>query len=554
MPSGTHSWHGQPRLVPRDSLAGIPCVVVGENELRLGRDSSCDVVIPELTVSRRHARLFWENGELVVEDLGSSGGTFVNGVRIQRAVLHPGDLVRLGPRVELLAQAEPTSSLLGQALGEEEGSRGVRHLQVLLETARALNSATVLEEVLELVLRTVVRLMGADRGSVVLIGEESQRTAVACYPSAPDEKGWAERSSLLEAAMAQRKTVVREALLSPTTSMVARGIELAAATPLLVARRPMGSAGEASFVASIDVIGGVLVERRVLGESFSREELAVFESLAADAAAAIDNARLYREAREKAKIEHEMSLARAIQKALLQEPVAVPFAELFAFSDAARRVAGDLYHTAQRSDGSLAVTVGDVSGKGVAAALLMALVQGLLGLLHDLGHPLSSLAPTLDRTLRRYNPGNRFLTLATAVLERNGTTQVVNAGHCPVVVVRADGTVEEIAPHGPILGLLPVARWSSTELTLHRGDALVLYSDGILESCSPQGEEFGAEGIRHAVAAAGRSAAELGTALLQAAAAHRCGDEAEDDVTVLVVRFLGEPAGHKPQAVSETAG
>ncbi len=553
MPSAADSWPGQPRLVPRHSLAGIPCVLVGEGELRLGRDSSCDVVIPEVTVSRRHARLFWENGELVLEDLGSSGGSFLNGVRVRRAVLRPGDLVRLGPRVELLVQSDSTSSALGQAL-EEEGSGGVRHLQVLLETARALNSATVLEEVLDLVLRTVVRLMGADRGSVVLTGEEGQRTAVACHPSAPDETEWAERSSLLEAAMAQRKTVVREAALSPTTSMVARGIELAAATPLLVARRPMGSAGEASFVASIDVIGGMLVERRVLGEGLSRDELAVFESLAADAAAAIDNARLYREAREKAKIEHEMSLARAIQEALLQEPVAVPFAELFAFSEAARRVAGDLYHTFRRGDGSLAVTVGDVSGKGVAASLLMALVQGLLGLLHDLGQPLSSLAPTLDRNLRQYNPGNRFLTLATAVVQRDGTTEVLNAGHCPVVVVRADGTLEEIPPHGPVLGLLPAARWSTTELALRCGDALVLYSDGILESSSPEGAEFGQDGIRGAVAKAGQSAGELGAALLEAAAAHRRGSEAEDDVTVLVVRFLGEAGGREPRSVAETVG
>lgn len=537
-------------------MLGLARITIGDDEVRLGRDSSCDVVIPEVTVSRRHARLFFEDGQLVLEDLGSSGGTFLNGTRVKRGVVQPGDLVRLGPRVELIAEAEATSSTLGQVIGEEGDKQTVRHLQVLLETARALNAATVLDEVLELVLQAVVRLMKADRGSVVLVGEDGSRSAVASYPQAPDESSWAERSSLLDLAMKQRKTNVAEASLSPTTSMMVRGVELAAATPLVVARRPMGPAGDASFIASVEVIGGVLVERRVLGESFSSDDLAIFESLAADAAVAIDSARLYREAREKAKIEHEMSLARAIQTALLQQPVATPFADVFAFSGVARSVGGDLYHTALRADGTLAATVGDVSGKGVAASLIMALVQGLLDLLHDLGHPLSSLAPTLDRSLRRHNPGNRFLTLASALLHDDGRTEIVNAGHCPVMVVRAAGGIDVIGPHGPILGLLPAAKWGGAETAMRDGDCLVLYSDGILESFSPDGKEFGLDGIRAALATAvGATAAEVGTALLEAAAVHRRGREADDDVTILVVRYCRESAlaSHLHGPVDETA-
>ncbi len=524
---------------------------MGEEELRFGRDPGCDVVVPEATVSRKHARLFWDEGELVLEDLGSSGGTFVNGERVRRRAVVPGDLVRLGPRVEFVLEVEVASSQLEQVVSERGDGRTVHHLQVLLETARALNAATVLDEVLEIVLRTVVSVMGAEYGSIVLVGEDGRRSAVASYPGNGVERGWAERSSLLDTAMAQRRTVVAESSLSPTTSMMVRGVEQAAATPLLVARRPMGSATDASFVASLDVIGGILVERRFLGQRFEQEDLAVFESLAADAAVAIDSARLYREAREKAKIEHEMALARRIQTALLEQPPEVPFAEVFAFSDVARLVGGDLYHTALRQDGTLAATIGDVSGKGVAAALIMALVQGLLDVLHDLGQGIESVVPTLDRTLRRHNPGNRFLTMATALLGADGTLRMVNAGHCPAVVVRRDGRIDTIEAHGPVLGLLPQARWARGEVVLRQGETLVMYTDGILESFSPEGAEFGLAGVTRALAAAaGGSARDLGTALVEAAAAHRQGREADDDVTVLVVRFTG--AGVTSSPVKET--
>ena len=157
--------------------------------------------------------------------------------------------------------------------------------------------------------------------------------------------------------------------LSPSTSMVVRGAVLAVVAPLLVARRPIGPAKDASFVATVEVIGGIMVERAKAGHRFGQEDLAVLESLAADAAVAVDSARLYRETREKAKIDHEMALARTIQAALLRPPPQVPFADVFAFSQSARFVGGDLYHAAVREDGALAVALGDVSGKGVPAAL-----------------------------------------------------------------------------------------------------------------------------------------------------------------------------------------
>jgi serine phosphatase RsbU (regulator of sigma subunit) len=527
-------------LAPRGATQAAK-LEIGPEAMRIGRDPGCDLVVPEATVSRRHVRLFWDGNELAVEDLNSSGGTFLNGLKIQRAVIRPGDVLRLGPRTEFVLEEEAPSTTLGLAMqkeGEEQG--GVRHLQVLLDVARALNAATVLEEVLEIVLQAAVRLTKADRGYVVLVEGAGKRSALAVYPRGLAESSWGEQSTLLQRAIKERRTLQTGGAVDLSTSMVGRGVGMAVAAPLLVARRPLGSAAEASFIATVEAIGGILVERSALGAAFSREELGVFESLASDAAVAVDSARLYREARDKAKIEHEMELARTIQAALLKDPPLAPFAEIAAFSEAARSVGGDLYHSMLRQDGTLAVALGDVSGKGVAAALIMAMMQGLLEMLNDIGRPLDEFPLQINRTLQQYNPGNRFLTLAAGLLTPSGQFTLVNAGHCPVAVVRAAGGVELVKSHGPVLGLLPVARWGTTTVMLERGDVVVLYSDGIAESFSPTGEEFGTEGVERTVAAlAGKDAGTITRALLDAAAAHRAGREAEDDVTILSMRYTG---------------
>jgi phosphoserine phosphatase RsbU/P len=531
------TWVSDPLLCPHGPSVGAGPVRMGEAPLRLGRDPGCDVVVPEPTVSRRHARLFWHDDELVVEDLGSSTGTFVNEAKVQRATLAPGDVIRLGPHIEFSVEVERMDTPLEAATRRTVGEEGVKHLQTLLEVARALNAATVLQEVVSLVLQAAIRLLRADRGCVVLLEGEGSKKVVAQYPADQGETAWAQHSSLLDQAIAGRHTVTAGIGVSPSTSMFDRGATIAVATPLTVARRPIGRAEEASFVATVEIIGGIVLERGLKGEPFGHDELAVFESLASEAAHAIDSARLYRVSREKAKIEYEMSLARTIQAALLLPPPEPPFAEVFTYSQPARSVGGDLFHGAMREDGGLAVALGDVSGKGVAAALIMAVTQGILGLLHDLNHPMAELLPALNRTLERYTPGNRFVTLTLGVLFPDGRIDLVNAGHCPIAVVRADG-VSLLKPCGPVLGLLPEASWTMESLTLADGEAVVFYSDGISESFSPAACEFGVEGVRAALAASrGGDAHAIGQAVLDAAANHRAGREAEDDVTLLVLRY-----------------
>lgn len=509
------------KLVPRGAARLTGEIQPAAGPLRIGRDPQGEVVISDLSVSRHHARLQWEGPELILEDLGSSRGTLVNGAPVQRCSLKPGDVVRFGQSAEYAVEGELTSIL--QQASQQSGAEGeVRRLHLLLDVARSLNTATVLDEVLDSVLQAALRLMHADRAFLCLVQEGGQETRLTCPRSA--EPAAPPSAALLERAVREGRTAVGDE---------------AAATPLRVAYRPFVEKN-ASFIGRVEVIGGLLVERPRSRSSFTPDDLAIFESLAADAATAIDSARLYREARDKAKMDHEMSLARTIQTRLLRPPPEVPFAEVHAFNQPALSVGGDLYHAVLRGDGALALALGDIAGKGMSAALLMAMIQGLLELLHDLGQPLSELLPLLDSQLRRHNPGNRFLTLAVAFLHADGSVEIANAGHCPVVLLRRDGGVELIQPHGPILGVLPRTGWGSERLALRPGDALAFYSDGILESMDPEGNELGLEGIEAALRPlAGGAPAEIAEGLLRAAENHRRGGEAQDDVTLLVARFRG---------------
>lgn len=533
-------------LVARDSSRGPARFRPQASEQRVGRDPASDLAIADATVSRRHAVLRRDGSRLEVEDLGSAGGTYVNDTRVQRCPLSPGDVVRFGPRVEYeVAQEVDTGStslaldlnqLRRAAEPRPEEGENLRHLQTLMDVARALNAATVLDEVLQVVLQAAAKLLDAERGAVVLLDEAGGRTAAVSFPPGTSSALSAESAALLERAVAERRVLAQ----------AAPGALQQVACPLLVARRPLGSGLEASFIARVEVLGGMLLERggdpadATAAAGFPRSALAVLESLAADAATAIDSAQLYREAREKAKIEHEMGLARSIQAALLTPPPRLPFADVFAHTQPARTVGGDLYFATARADGALGFALGDVSGKGVGAALWMSLVQGLLGLLHDLGQGLEQMLPALDRSLRAKNPGNRFMTMGAALLASDGTLRLASAGHCPIGLLRASGELELVPPTGPLLGLLPAARWSVLERRLAPGDSVVLYSDGITESESLDGVEFDVGGVRSALAGERDGDAEaIGRRLLEAAARHRGGREPGDDLTLLVVRYRG---------------
>ena len=210
--------------------------------------------------------------------------------------------------------------------------------------------------------------------------------------------------------------------------------------------------------------------------------------------------------------------------------------EVHAVSQPARAFTGDFYFT-HRHDDRLWFAVGDVSGKGINAAVVMAMIQ------EELEHRISSCANAgcdpattmarLHEFLRPLLPANKFASAVIGYAADDGHLVVANAGHCPPIIVRRDGSTDLVDSTGPVVGILPTARWHSSVRLLGRGETLVLYSDGVIEAESPAGCQFGVDGLLRVTGnGSARGTAET---IVSAVDAHAGGKRA-DDLTLVVVR------------------
>jgi sigma-B regulation protein RsbU (phosphoserine phosphatase) len=211
--------------------------------------------------------------------------------------------------------------------------------------------------------------------------------------------------------------------------------------------------------------------------------------------------------------------------------------DFHAVSRPASAFTGDFYLRLRRGEGWL-FGLGDVAGHGLDASVYMMMIQEEIErLAADRVLALPALVGELHATLRRELPGSRFATLVLAELARSGRIEIVNAGHCPPLLRRATGEILSLPSNGPILGPLPRSRWSSLTTRLRVGDTLLLVSDGVLETLSPTGQEFGTERLWAALGrGGGLPVRALVAGLLGEVERFRSSPHPTDDTTVVAVR------------------
>ncbi len=290
---------------------------------------------------------------------------------------------------------------------------------------------------------------------------------------------------------------------------------------------------------------GILVaahkEARAGTEAFAGNDVRLLELFAIQVTMALDFARLTQESLERERLRRELEVAAEIQSHLYpQEFPEFEGFRLAARSLPSRHVAGDTYDVLLDGE-HLVATVTDVSGKGVGAGMIAAGIHSSVRLLSETETSLDGLAMRINSYLVGATEDNRFATFAMVRLAPDGHLTAVNAGHCPVLIRRRDGTIEQIQSSGLPLGIMDSARYSESISHLDPGDMLLLYTDGLTEAENSEEEEFGVDRVEQAVAGLDCPSAESACSdLMRAVNDFSCGRPLVDDATLLVVERLPE--------------
>jgi phosphoserine phosphatase RsbU/P len=546
------------RLEPRDGEV-FRHEVRGESAV-VGRSSKADVVLADRFLSRQHARLFLRDGAWFLEDLGSRNTTFLNERPVTEPLpLRPGDVIRLAESRVLVEAPGEASRATGDGLvgGAEEalpGSTILRpasqlldaepspgrpeatglagRLRVLNEVHRALAAPITKEALLDLVLDRAFVHLRPEEGAIFLRGTDGalHRAASRRAPGAKGEPLFSRRlvQEVVDKGLA---ALVTDASLdqrfAASESIVLSGVRSLVAAPLLDSEGCLG-------MIALGAKGRV--------RPFGEEDMEVLVALASAAALRLRNLDLAEETARRRLLDKELDLARDIQMGMLPRAFPDrPEIDVAAALRPARTVGGDLYDVVLEG-GRVWLLVGDVSGKGVGAALFMAVTKTLFRALAPASESVAAAVGRVNEELARDNDRAMFVTAFAARLDlATGELEYVNAGHNPTYLLAAAGGVCPLGgPVDPALGAVEGASFRGKVATLQPGDALFLYTDGVVEARSAAGEEFHSLRLeRHLAASRDAPAGELVAGLL-GRLEEFAGDAPQyDDITVLALRWRG---------------
>ena len=519
-------------------------VPVDKNVFTIGRRAENDLTLQKPDVSRDHAKIVRDGDQWRLHDVQSRYGTFVNGARVEQHDLRHGDAIRLGQsggaEMVFLCEEEPVSHDRSATTAVAD----LHQVTLLLEGLRALGAGGVLDEVLALVLDSAIEMSQAARGFIMLAdpsgGLEFKLARARGRVTLPGRTFETSRK-IPEEVFASGETRVVTDLLdgdlpSAHLGTVAIGIRHVFCVPLRLVRYVDADVAPEEQRR----IGVLYLDSRERGALLSSAARSALEMLAAEAAVAIENARLYRETIEKARLEQEMKIAAKIQQALLPPGNWTgTYFEAEGTTLPCRAIGGDFFEYMSLPSGEAGFAVADVAGKGPPAALLTALIQGILASQTSVPGGPAEVIDRTNRVLVRRAIDSRFATLLYAVLAPDGRLTYSNAGHNPPFVLGRSG-VRRLETGGTILGLFEKASFDEEALQLQPGDLMVAFSDGLSEAMSATGEEFGDERILGCLKAnAAAPPPKVMECLLTSVREFCQGAVQSDDITLLIVRYVG---------------
>ena len=550
---------------------------LADGDYVIGRRSDCQVFVPDMRVSRQHARLH-KNGEgWLLEDLGSNNGTYVNGVRVQQAtsIKHDDEIVIANNRIRVEAREntpDPNAPvekavtivdvgesalvkaredmasggrlpLISSGLINVADQRAVRLIerkldaltQVLHATAQSDTPETLLEKVVDALLELFPQ---ADDVGVLVEDERTGELKVQCtrhrehlVPPGETAPGTGEIQSQV-GHLRVPGTIIQH-VISDHRSVLLRqsnqGTESDADT--------VGNRMGAPLLYHGSHYGVVYVESKTIG--FRQEDVDLLQTIATQVGLAIHAARVQTQLARREKLERDLRVARQIQRSLL--PASVPKIVGLDFAvhyEPAYQIGGDFYDFIWHDPSHLAVAVGDVAGKAISAALYMARLTSEL-------RSRAAIAKTPARLLRRVNQeiaglgdDGMFATLVYCIYDLDARSLVfTNAGHCVPLLRRGDRVfpLQAERAHTPPLGVTADLEAGEARVQLLPGDMLIMVSDGILEARDAKGDEYGLARLSSRVKSAKGSADDIVKAILADIDTHAAGGSQGDDMTIVAM-------------------
>ena len=537
----------------------------------VGRGPYNHVVLDDVRISRQHAKISPEAGGHVVHDLNSANGTFVNDEPVQRLDLGHGDVVRFGPfrfrfenesdtdisisrmrrppRAEELTRRgfEAPTKIVGAvdaAIALKPGLADLedadRKLRTLYAFVQAISATLDTTELLDLIAKNLLDVFPpAAIAAVYMIDKDTQRMEPLRFVQ---RDGRPVPEELLVPLPHELNLQIVQRAQATLSAPMSLSFDDESTQPESTRKGRMKAGHEGVMMHAPLLhqksVHGVLNVRARSGAAFSQSDLDLFTALAAHAALALESARMHKESLARERLAQDLVLAQQIQKSFL--PSVLPTVEGFTFTadyEPAYSVGGDFYDVFFLAPDKLGVLIGDVSGKGVSAALLMARVSSDLREIMLLDHAPARALSVVNRRIVARGQHDIFVTAVCAIIDvQRRVVTLASAGHIPPYVrSQAAGVLQRIeggvsAP----LGLAADVVYEQIDLQLAPYDTLVLSTDGVIEATSERGIQFGFEGMEHSLQGGSSSPQELSDRLLAAIRAHVGAAPQYDDLTLVL--------------------
>jgi len=523
----------------------------------IGRAEESDIELPDPRLSRRHAELFFRDGNWQVADCGSSNGTWVDGKRLEsplnlgngtqivlgdcslfyeaaeertdKVVFSDRPLAGAGTVMLSAEQALATAKTTRVAAGDDAELEKIRGRYGVVEKANLeLLAHEPLDVLLEKILDLVFEAVKPDRAALLCTDDDGELVCQAFRGEGEQEMSISR--TIARNVMDERVSVLAADAQSDErfaggASIAVQGIRGVMAVPLWNNK---------------EVIGLVYADSRLASTRFCEDDLRLLTMLGNVAAIQIRNAHLFEEQLEKKRFEREAQAAANVQQRLLptESPQLAGY-EFVGYNTPCYEAGGDYFDCVSVGPEREIIVLADVAGKGMGAALLMAGVHATFHACVGADVAPRELVSRLNEGVSRSAPNDRFVTLFLIDLDRAGhRLTYVNAGHAPPpILVRASGEMVNLVAEGPPLGIVPGFEYPASDLELQPGDFVFVCSDGLTDTEDPEQEQFGDKRLHDLLAGlAGRPVAEVRRAIDEQLQAFSRGAAQSDDLTLIAVQ------------------